>query len=280
MLRARLLSALVAIPLLLGLILWPSPWPMGVFVFAIGVVGLAEFADMVFRQQTGERLLTILLGSLLLACGLVAVLPQAPPMLTTAGMSLAVAVGLAWVLFTRPDFEAGLRDLGLVLLGALYVGWLLPHFLHIQQHGIEGPWWVIFIVAIAMSGDAAGYFVGKSLGRHKLAPRVSPGKSVEGALGILLASVAMGALFRLVVFVGLAPWLGLGEAPSWAMILGLATLLGVVGQVGDLSESVMKRAWGIKESGWIIPGHGGVLDRTDSLLFPAVLVYYFLLWLR
>jgi phosphatidate cytidylyltransferase len=140
----------------------------------------------------------------------------------------------------------------------------MPHFVWLHRLP-EGPEWVTFVIAVGMAGDTAGYFVGRSLGRHKLIPRVSPGKTVEGAVGVILGSLLAATVAKPLFFPG----------DDWRTILTLAAVMGVLGQVGDLSESVMKRAFGAKESGWIFPGHGGVLDRIDSLLFPVSLVYYY-----
>ena len=116
-----------------------------------------------------------------------------------------------------------------------------------------------------MLGDSGGYFIGRAWGHRKLIPRVSPGKTVAGALGVFLGS-ALGGILGKVLFVRDVGW-------TEAAVLGL--FLGLLAQLGDLSESVMKRSFGAKESGWIFPGHGGVLDRTDSLLFPISFVYYY-----
>jgi len=117
-----------------------------------------------------------------------------------------------------------------------------------------------------MAGDSGGYFVGHAYGRHKLVPHLSPGKTVEGALGIVASSLLCAAIAKLILF----------PQHTWTEILVLGALMSIIGQIGDLSESVMKRAFGAKESGALFPGHGGVLDRIDSLLFPLVLVYYYL----
>jgi phosphatidate cytidylyltransferase len=244
-LRARLATAAVAIPTVLLLILYPSPWPLAVFVVAVGIVGVGEYAAMAFPDRLGERVLTLLLGS-------------------------TVVGGLVWVLFARPDFEQGLKDLGVGLVGIFYVGLLLPHFIWLHSVGPLGPRWVVFVLVIGMAGDTGGYFVGHSLGRHKLMPRVSPGKTIEGALGIVAASLLGGALSKL---------LFLGNL-SWQEAMVLSTAMAILGQVGDLCESVMKRTFGVKESGWIFPGHGGVLDRIDSLLFPVAFLYYHLIFFR
>ena len=265
MLRARLATAAIAIPTLLLLILYPSPWPLAVFVVTVGVIGVGEYAAMAFPTRHGERALTILFGGVLLT-GAAA---QRPPLLGAA-LALTISGGLVWVLLARQDFEDGLRDLGLSLVGMFYVGLLLPHIIWLHNVGPLGPRWVIFVVTIAMAGDTGGYFVGHALGRHKLMPRVSPGKTVEGGVGIVAASL-LGAVISKLVFL---------RELGWGEILFLATVMAVLGQLGDLCESVMKRTFGAKESGWLFPGHGGVLDRIDSLLFPAVFLYYHVVFAR
>ena len=270
MLRARLATAAVAIPTLLALILVPSRWPLAAFVSAVGVIGVTEYATMAFSAQRGERFLTIVLGSVLTvaACGQAVVGTAAPPWLGAA-LALTIAVGLVWTLLARPDFERGLADLGLALVGVLYVGFLLPYFIFL--HGLPlGPRWVIFVLAIGMLGDTGGYAVGHLMGRHKLMPRVSPGKTVEGGVGIIAGSLFAAAICKLLFLSGL----------SWTEAMLLAVVMAIIGQLGDLSESVMKRTFGAKESGWLFPGHGGVLDRIDSLLFPVSFLYYYIVFFR
>ena len=263
MLRARLATAAVAIPLLLALILYPSSWPLTVFVAVVAIVGVAEYAGMAFPTRRGECLLTIGLGTLVVGAavhGLTAV---------GAALAFAVSTGLVWTLLARPDFERGLADLGLLLLGILYVGLLLPHFIFLHQVA-RGPQWVIFVIAIGMVGDSGGYFVGHLWGRHKLMPRVSPGKTIEGSLGIVVASLFGAAVCKLLFLAEL----------GWHETLALGLIMAILGQLGDLSESVMKRTFGTKESGWLFPGHGGVLDRIDSLLFPVSFLYYYIVLFR
>jgi phosphatidate cytidylyltransferase len=260
-LRARLATAAVAIPLLLLLILYAPPVLFAVVVALIGIGGLVEYAVMAFRERRAERVLTVVLGSLVVLAGC----HPHDPRLFTAGLTLAVAGLLVWPLVARADFEQGLRDAGVALVGLLYVGLFLPHF--IWLHGLtdaRGPLLVVFVLLIGMAGDTGGYAVGHLVGRHKLTPRVSPGKTVEGAIGILLASALAGAAAKL-IFLG-----HLG----WAQAVTLAVVMAVLGQLGDLTESVMKRTFGVKESGWFFPGHGGFLDRLDSLLFPVAFLYY------
>ena len=160
---------------------------------------------------------------------------------------------------------------GLLYLGftLLFIGLALrelPWSLNVPY--AQGMSFALLPFFLAWTCDTAAYTVGRAWGRHRLAPGVSPGKSVEGAVAGLLASVTAGAVAR----VWFAPYL------SWGAALALGALVGVFAQLGDLVESLLKRDAETKESSSLIPGHGGVLDRFDSLLFAAPLVYYFLLW--
>jgi len=262
-LRARIATAAVAIPALLALILYAPSWLFAAVVAAIAAVGIGEYATMAFPQQRGERMLTTLLGLAVIA----GAAWQPDSRLLLGALTLTVSVGLVWVLLVRADFEQGLRDFGLALVGILYTSFLTPHFIWLQRVGRDGPLWVIFVLVIGMAGDTGGYTAGHALGRHKLAPRISPGKTVEGALGIMAASFLGGAVSKLIF---------LRQVP-WAEVMLLSGIMGVIGQLGDLSESIMKRTFGVKESGWLFPGHGGVLDRLDSLLFPVAFLYYYIL---
>lgn len=269
MLRHRLATATVAIPALLALILLAPAWGFALFVGTFAVLGVVEYLLMAFPERAAERVAYGVLGTLAVAgwCGRdLDLLGGAAlgPTLAQAGVAFLVVAGLLWVLFARRDFEAGLLDLGRALVGIFFAGFLLVHFIWLRELP-EGPYWVIFVVMTGMAGDSAGYFVGHAVGRHKLMPRVSPGKTVEGAVGILGGNLLAGAAAKLL----LLPHLG------WVEALALAAGQGVLGQLGDLCESVVKRTYGAKDSGRLLPGHGGVLDRIDSLVFPVAAVYYY-----
>lgn len=268
MLRARLLTAAVAIPLLILLIFAAPGVLFAVVVGSIAVLGVAEYAVMAFPAQVGERAMAVAVGSLVAIAALSGV-----PAALAGALVAAIVSGMFWIIARREDFERGLTDLGTMLVGALFVGLLLPHFVWLRALD-DGPAWVTFVLTVAMAGDSGGYFVGRALGRRKLIPRISPGKTVEGSIGILAASLVGGALAKLVLG-HLAGW-----EVGWREVLVLSPLLGILGQLGDLSESVIKRTFKVKESGWIFPGHGGVLDRTDSLLLPVSFVYYYTLLSR
>jgi phosphatidate cytidylyltransferase len=261
-LRARLATAAVAIPLLLAIIFVAPTWWWGVLVVVIASLAIVEYLRLAFGDRPGPRVVGGLLG---LAVVLAAVSAPTPGLWLVASLAAILPVTMTYIVLLRDDLAAGLSDVGAMAVGILYGGLLLPHFYWLR-HLPEGSAWVTFVISIGMVGDTAGYFVGRAYGRRKLVPHLSPGKTVEGALGIIGASLLCAVVAKLVLF----------PQHGWMEILILGGIMSIVGQVGDLSESVMKRAFGAKESGAIFPGHGGVLDRIDSLLFPLVLVYYYL----
>jgi phosphatidate cytidylyltransferase len=150
------------------------------------------------------------------------------------------------------------------IVGIVYIPLLLAHLVLIRN-GIDGVIWTYLLLLIVFTGDTGAFYVGSYFGRRKLSPIVSPNKTIEGALGGIAANLSVGALFKY-FFIPRLPW-----GPS----LGFFLILGVVGQVGDLFESKLKRESNIKDSGSILPGHGGVLDRIDALLFAAPVAYLF-----
>jgi phosphatidate cytidylyltransferase len=271
-LRARLATAAVAIPLLLLLIFAAPAWLFAAVVGLIAIAGVGEYANMAFARHAGQRHVTVALGVMVVA----AMAFGERGSHVYAALTGMLLLGFFWTLTARSDFEQGLVDLATTVLGVLYAGFVLMHivWLHEQPHGGE---WITFILMAVMMGDTGGYFIGHAVGRHKLSPRISPGKTVEGSMGIMLASLLAGV----VAYWWPYSYIACGEAfLGWSEALVLSAMIGVIGQIGDLSESIMKRTFGVKESGWIFPGHGGVLDRIDSVLFSVVLVYYYCLLLR
>jgi len=270
-LRTRLATAVVAIPLLVWIIVW-NPWSLvSWLVGGAALVGVTEYFAMAFPNDPIDRTFGIVAGALVVVAMVV-------PTHELSGMALSgvVIAGLILALARNDDLHRGVLSVGTTMLGVLYVAFLLPHY--VWMHGLPDPgklaaanvgpggWrWVVLTVVIAMAGDVGGYFGGRYFGRRKLMPEVSPGKTVEGTFGAIAANIA-GAVFCKAVFF---------HALSGAEVLGFALGVGSLAQVGDLCESMLKRAFGAKDSGWIIPGHGGVLDRIDSLVFPAPLVYYY-----
>ena len=209
-----------------------------------------------------EKYLAIAAGSLLT----VLFVWQKPPFFE-AGLVVAVLIFTTLFLLRFRDLATVAPQLCLILFGFLYVPLLLGHLalLRMLPHGRE---WVFLVLVIIMIGDSAAYFVGTYLGKRRLYPAISPKKSIEGSLGGLLGSI-LGALACKWIFFSK---LGIPDC----LVLGIG--LGVLGQVGDLFESMLKRAFGVKDSGIIVPDHGGILDRLDSLLFAFAPAYYYALW--
>ncbi len=148
--------------------------------------------------------------------------------------------------------------------GVVYIPLFLS-FLALIRNGTDGLVWIAFLLGLIFAGDTSAYYFGSYLGRHKLAPAISPGKTIEGAIGGLLANLVVGVLFKLFVF----------PALPWVAIIIFSLIIGTGGQIGDLFESELKRASGVKDSGGLLPGHGGFLDRIDALLFAAPVAYFF-----
>ena len=197
------------------------------------------------------------------AAFLIPLLHHAPlPFLSVELVLVAVTVaGFCDALFFEHDLAKVPRRIGLAVLGPVYAGLMLSALVRLRQLD-DGFWWVILALVVTWANDTGAYFAGRAFGRRKLFERVSPSKTWEGAIGGAAASVA-GAL--LVAFV----WLH--ALPLWAASL-IALGASVLGPLGDLSESMLKRAYGAKDSGRTLPGHGGMLDRIDALLFNAPLV--------
>ena len=178
-------------------------------------------------------------------------------------LALAIVAPFLWLML-RGDRERALPDWLQCVGGVVYIGWLGSHLV-LLRHLDNGRDWVYLAVFATFANDTSAYFVGRALGRTKLVPRISPGKTVEGSLG--------GILFGALGLVLLNYALGL-RLDVWPLI-PLAVLVPVAAQLGDLAESLIKRGAGVKDAGVLLPGHGGVLDRLDSVLFVVPVVYYY-----
>lgn len=259
-LRARVLSALIGVPILVAVVWFGEPW------FSLGVALVAGLAAREFfhlASQTGGQPLTWLgvLGSLAFVANGYQEGSYSMPLL-----ALAVILPLMLLLGRRP-LAGAFAAWAWTLAGTLYVGFLLSYFPLLRQ--LEGGReWVLFTVFTVFACDTSAYFVGRWLGRRPFFSAISPKKTWEGAvggaIGALVAALVLWALLRLSV--------------GWPQALFLGVLLTLFAQIGDLTESMLKRSAGIKDAGHLIPGHGGMLDRLDSLLFPVVIVYYYVVW--
>jgi phosphatidate cytidylyltransferase len=257
---ARVLSGIVAIPIVLGIVVYGSPWLFFALVFLAVMVGCREFFSMISRAGTpGFPLAGYPLAAALLFCFY---FPS--NFIPEWGVAAGALIPLAWFLGDR-NVEAAVKNMAASLLGVLYVAGLSGYFILIRA--LEGGnHFIVLLFMIVWFGDTAAYYGGRAFGRRPLAPAVSPNKTLEGAAFGLSGSLLAG----LVAHYGFLETLPVGHC------LIVAGICGMIGQFGDLVESLIKRSTGVKDSGSLIPGHGGVLDRIDSLLFagPAFYIYY------
>ncbi|GFO61120.1 phosphatidate cytidylyltransferase [Geomonas silvestris] len=260
----RLITAAILLPLVILFTLKATAFQFSLLIFLIALAGLDEFYRMTLPTRRGEGRIAAVAG----ACAVFTVFSGNPivPLMTFTALVLGFAL---IALFRLKEIPQAAADSALVLMGFLYVPFLLSHLIMIRMlpHGIP---WLFLIMVIVMTGDSAAYYVGSAFGKTKLYPAVSPKKSVEGSLGGLAGSVAGAFVAKAIFFPELTPF----DCVATALVLG------VLGQLGDLFESLIKRSCGVKDSGVIFPGHGGILDRLDSILFagPAAFYYaYFLL---
>jgi len=267
--RTRIVVALLMAPAAIGSVLYlPTPM-LAVLVAALMMLGLWEWAQLAGLTSTPSRA-SYLIANALIMLALVLAARGGPTLFT---LELASVVGVGWWLLAllwlkNFDFAAGdgagPRALKL-LAGSLSVipAWSAICWLH--QSSILGPRWALFAVAIVWAADTGAYFVGVRFGKHKMAPRISPGKSWEGFFGGIAATLLLALLMRPMLHV---PW------SAVPMLLLLSVIAGLISVAGDLFESLLKRHAHMKDSSDLIPGHGGVLDRLDSLLaaLPVFLV--------
>jgi len=261
MLKKRVITALLGLPLLV-VVVWfdkPLPW-FTVFIAIWGLLAAYEFFRLVGVSSVHSLTVFGMLFTLLIIISPHYPSSFAAPLLVT----LAVVLPLIWLVL-RQRVEGAFTGWAWMVVGFLYVGWLLSFLIALRLEA--GRNWVFFALFVTFGSDSAAYFIGRVLGRHRLAPRISPHKSWEGTIGGLLGAAAVSLLFTLSTPLHIMLSIGQG--------IVLALLVSIFGQIGDLAESLLKRNIGVKESGASIPGHGGFLDRMDSVVFAGVVVYLY-----
>jgi phosphatidate cytidylyltransferase len=267
-LARRVLTALVVLPVLLaGLLLGPGVLGAAI-VLAVLLIGLWEFFGLLEARGLSPYRVTGVLVMVAIFAEVITRLDWTGP---TVWPMVAI-VCLTSLLLRVGDFAATVPAAALTLMGATYLGALGGTIagLRLLEPQAMAPWRLALLLAAVMASDTVAFFVGSAVGKRKLAPTISPGKTVEGAVGGLLGGVG-GAL---------AVWAaGLPGVPAWHAA-ALGAVVALLGMLGDLLESLLKRWAGIKDSGRLFPGHGGMLDRLDSVLFGSPVVYYYFSWMR
>ncbi len=280
---ARVLTAAVLIPATVAVVLWGSTGLVAAMTGLATLLALLEFFALGeraglrgYRVWTGVCALGLLFSqwsaaaaeSWNLAGGL---------QLMRAGRGLALPLDLVLLVFvvgaaiqafvSRRSLQEILPAVGISAAGLLFVALPFSYLVRIHGAGREGPKWLLFFLVLIWVGDTLAYFVGRAFGRLPMAPQLSPQKTWEGAVANLLGSLLVAGVF--------IRWLGDPVRVSARSLLVLAALANVAGQAGDLLESAYKRSAGVKDSGGLLPGHGGMLDRIDALILGAPVVWYY-----
>jgi phosphatidate cytidylyltransferase len=256
-LMRRALSTVVLLPLFLWLVMAGPLWLYGAIIVLVGALGQWEFTGMFERAGVRTMRALGLVGGVLVTASFA--LPVSERVVLTAVLLGALTAALWWQRLGQLEWQPAV----VTIFGILYVNWLLGYAFWLRD--LEaGKEWVLLLVWVTWLGETAAYMVGSTAGRHRLAPLVSPKKTVEGAVAQLVVSVLAAVIAHAWFFHAL----GLVGAA------GVGLVLGVSGQIGDLVESALKRSVGTKDTGSLIPGHGGMLDRIDSLLFNTPVLFY------
>ncbi len=255
----RILTAVVLIPIVIVLVLWAPLWLFFVGLLPFALLALWEYLELAARLNAAPARLPVYLAGL----ALWAVAAWRPEHLLPALIGTSLALFL--LAMARPQMTADVFwAAAAAVFGLFYVA--LPFALMLSLHALPyGDWALLYLLVLIWITDTAAYFGGKALGRHKLAPAISPGKTMEGTV-ISLVATAAAAYYLFRVWFPLLP-------EVHGLLLGI--IVNIVAQLGDLAESALKRGAGVKDSSGLLPGHGGVLDRIDSLLFAAPALWYY-----
>jgi len=274
MLKERIITSLWYVPLLVIVIWFGRQLGFTILIVVFGILAALEFYRMV---ATSKAVPFTYFGLIWTAFFIVSrnsellslVKPYFnPDLLTPLLLTLVVILSLIGLLARRQK-EGAFTSWAWTIAGIFYIGWLLSHLVALR--GLDnGRNWVFFVLFTTWASDTAAFVIGKKLGRHKLAPNISPGKTWEGAVGGVLGAISASTLFFTPTPFQL-PFI------YWQAI-ALSVSVSILGQVGDLVESLFKRNMGVKDSGKLMPGHGGILDRIDSIIFGSIVVFYYVIW--
>jgi phosphatidate cytidylyltransferase len=267
----RWLTAAIAMPVVL-VFAWFGGWLAFAALVLVVVLGTVELHTMLLH--VGYRPLIWISFALSILFLIAAMFPAYRLSILEISLGVSLLVSFSW-LFLRKRLDGAMVDWALTMALSLYLGWPTSFMLLLRgsipatfQGGTvllpTGAWWLLVVLLGVWGFDAAAFFSGRYFGRHKLAPEISPGKTWEGVAGGLVLSITAALVLTVVPLH--VPW-------YFAILLGI--LVGVAATLGDLAESLIKRQTHVKDSGQIMPGHGGMLDRIDSLLFAVIVVYIF-----
>ena len=267
MLKQRVIIAAIGIPLIILAIWFGNPWFSLLFA-AAALVGTFEFYNMGRIEGKNHPLIYFgLLWSLAVFLSPLTVHYKAIDSLPIIMVS-ATVISLLFALFQSPR-ERAFHDWAWIVAGVIYVGLMLSYWLNLRLLP-EGSGWVYLAIFTVFANDTGAFFIGRKWGKRRLASAISPGKTWAGAIGGLLSAIVAA------IVISRIPILFYPTPPEWWLVIALGFLVSLFAQLGDLVESLLKRNAGVKESGKLLPGHGGILDRFDSLIFVGPVVYYYI----
>jgi len=261
----RWITGLTALPFLIYII-FKGGILFAAFIGLVALLAFWEYLRVVFDGSRGALGNPVVWFAYPLVPAVVTVAHhQAPAGIFHLIMLLFLVCAFLSVLFYGRDgmiYESAKK----VVIGVIYIPGLLSYLILIRGGTeLDGALWILFVLVVVFGGDIGALYAGTFFGSHKLSPTVSPKKTIEGSLGGLSVNIILGSIYKLVVFPEL----------NWGICLIFFVSLGVMGQMGDLFESGLKRVAGIKDSGGLLPGHGGILDRADAAMFAAPVAYLF-----
>ncbi|HOJ51904.1 MAG TPA: phosphatidate cytidylyltransferase [Syntrophales bacterium] len=256
----RWLTAAVLLPIIVGIICFAPPWVFAILIILVIAIGVGEYNTLTLGAGFSWRKFLSIGGAIL--CPVVFYFGEARSVVAFLALFLMVMFFLELLRVKGETID--LIPLFKMAFGFFYLPFTLSHFIWLHQ-GPKGLWWIFFVLVLAFSGDTAAYYVGRTMGRRPLIPAVSAGKTVEGTLALVVFSTLCCYVYGKLFF---------SSSPGYHFaILGLVG--SILGQLGDLCESALKRMAGVKDSSNLLPGHGGLLDRLDCLVFVAPFVYHY-----
>lgn len=260
----RELTALIAAPLAIWIVGWANPYVFDAAIAVIAALALYEF--LVLGTRKGYRIPVVLCIAIMLFIVAAFILESVS---VEMGVFVALLLIPASYVVSRGELEDALPSSAIAILATLYVGMLGGSLIRLHDDFADGWKLVFFLLLVVWLGDAGAYYFGRTFGKHKLSPRISPKKTVEGLIGGVATSIATALIIHFTFF---------RNFPLVHTIIA-GTILSVAGVVGDLAESMWKRSADVKDSGTLIPGHGGFLDRFDSIFYttPILYAYWFLI---
>ena len=267
-LKKRTISAVAAIPVVIAVIWFGTPW-VTILAAGWGMGAAFEFYNLVKRSK-GFSPLTYL-GVIFVLLYIISPHFEGTPFniipVSSVLLTALVMVPLIILLVRNKDKENAFAIWAWTIAGVLYIGWLLSHYVALRNVA-DGRDWVFLAIFCTFASDISAYLVGRTIGRHKMAPYISPNKTWEGAAGGVIGSIIISLVVVLISGLSIGWW--------GAVILGI--LISIIGQLGDLVKSLFKRNMEVKDSGNVLPGHGGFLDRMDSIAFAGAVVYYLVIF--